>query len=131
MNHSIELNGVKCVCFNDYVVQAHFQNDLLISSKDMREIFRAIGMERSHHKGLVVVTLGEYSTLINEARALASGPEVTSVLAVDAIKMRDFGYRLAADFLRAIIGPCWRPGFFRHGVRLCLVARTTHLLEPQ
>ena len=99
MNHSIELNGLKRGILNDDVVQDHIQDDMLVSSKDVREIFHAIGMGRSHHKGLLVVTLGEHSTLTNEARALASGTEVQSVLAAEAIKMRDFGHQFAVNAL--------------------------------
>ncbi|MGV9013765.1 MAG: hypothetical protein ACOH13_14320 [Flavobacteriales bacterium] len=97
MNHSIELNGLKLVFLNDDVVHAHFKDDVLVTAEDVHEMFRAIGKERSGHKWLLAVTLGEHSTLTNEARALASGPEGDPFLAADAIVVRDFGHELAAN----------------------------------
>ncbi|MBK8582459.1 MAG: hypothetical protein IPL86_11685 [Flavobacteriales bacterium] len=57
----------------DDVVHAHFKNDVLGTVEDVHAMFEAIGKERNGRKGLLVVTVGEHSTLTNEARALASG----------------------------------------------------------
>ncbi|MBK9422086.1 MAG: hypothetical protein IPN44_13720 [Flavobacteriales bacterium] len=97
MSHSIELNGLKRGILNDDVVHAHFKDDVLVTGKEMHEMFHAIGNERSGHNWLLAVTLGEHCTLTKEARALASGPEGDPFLAADAIVVRDFGHELAAN----------------------------------
>lgn len=83
MSHSIELNGLKRGILNDDVVHAHFKDDVLVTAEEMHEMFRAIGNERSGHKWLLAVTLGEHCTFTNEARALASGPEDDPFLAAN------------------------------------------------
>ena len=97
MNQTIDLNSVQLLFLKDDVVHAHFKNDVLGTVEDVHAMFEAIGRERLGRKALLVVTVGEHSTLTNAARALASGPEGDTVLAADAIVLRDFGHQLAAN----------------------------------
>lgn len=97
MNQTIDLNSVQLLFLKDDVVHAHFKNDVLGKVEDVHEMFDTIDRERQGRKALLVVTMGEHSTLTNEARALASGPEGDRVLAADAIVLRDFSHQLAAN----------------------------------
>ena len=93
----IHMKAVDLSLLEDDVVHAHFKNDVLGTVEDVHELFETIGRERNGRKGLLVVTVGDRSTLTNEARALASSSEGDKVLAADAIVLRDFGHQLAAN----------------------------------
>lgn len=95
--HTIDLNAVLLTFLDGDVVHAHFKEDVLGEVEDVHAMFAAIAKERKGRKGLLMVTVGPHSTLTNEARALASGPEGDGVLAADAIVLRDFGHQLAAN----------------------------------
>jgi hypothetical protein len=95
--HTVDLGPVLLTFQDDDVVHAHFKDNVLADGNDVHAMFDAIGRERDGRKGLLMVTVGANSTLTNEARALASGPEGDHVLAADAIVLRDFGHQLAAN----------------------------------
>ena len=95
--HTIDLNAVVLTFLEGDVVHAHFKEDVLGEVDDVHAMFAAIAKERNGSKGLLMVTVGPRSTLTNEARAMASGPEGDSVLAADAIVLRDFGHQLSAN----------------------------------
>lgn len=97
MPGTIDMKAIELSFLEGDVVHAHFKNDVLGSVEDVHELFDTIGRERKDRKGLLLVTVGDWSTLTNEARALASGPEGDRVLAADAIVLRDFGHQLAAN----------------------------------
>ncbi|HQV38396.1 MAG: hypothetical protein IPO60_16495 [Flavobacteriales bacterium] len=97
MPGTIDMKAIELSFLEGDVVHAHFKNDVLGSVEDVHELFDTIGRERKDRKGLLLVTVGDRSTLTNEARALASGPEGDRVLAADAIVLRDFGHQLAAN----------------------------------
>ena len=84
MLQTIDMKAIELSFLEGDVVHAHFKNDIL-------------GRERKDRKGLLLVTVGDRSTLTNEARALASGPEGDRVLVADAIVLRDFGHQLVAN----------------------------------
>ena len=95
--HTIDLTAVLLTFLDGDVVHAHFKEDVLGKVEDVHAMFAAIATERKGRKGLLMVTIGPRSTLTNEARSLASGPEGDDVLAADAIVLRDFGHQLAAN----------------------------------
>lgn len=95
--HTIDLNAVLLTFLEGDVVHAHFNEGVLGEVDDVHAMFAAIAKERNGRKGLLMVTIGPNSTLSNEARALASGPEGDGVLAADAIVLRDFGHQLSAN----------------------------------
>ena len=97
MNHKIDLRSIELTFQEGDVVHAHFKDNVLGSLDDVHEMFDTIGKERKGRKGLLVVTIGPGSSLTNEARALASGPEGDRVLAADAIVLRDFGHQMSAN----------------------------------
>lgn len=97
MTLTVDMKAVELSFQEGDVVHAHFKNDVLGTAEDVHEMFDKIGRERQGRKALLVVTMGEHSTLTNAARALASGPEGDGVLAADAIVLRDFGHQLAAN----------------------------------
>lgn len=95
--HTIDLNAVLLTFLDGDVVHAHFKEGVTAEVHDVHAMFTTIAKERNGSKGLLMVTVGPDSTLTNEARALASGPEGDSVLAADAIVLRDFGHQLSAN----------------------------------
>lgn len=95
--HVVDLNAVMLSFLEDDVIHAQFKEGVLVSEDDVHEMFASVVRERGGRKGLLMVTLGDDSTLTNEARALASGPEGDGVLAADAIVLRDFGHQLVAN----------------------------------
>ena len=97
MTRTIDMKALELSFQEGDVVHAHFKNDVLGTEEDVHAMFDTIGRERHGRKALLVVTVGEHSTLTNEARALASGPEGDRVLAADAIVVRDFGHQLSAN----------------------------------
>ena len=48
-------------------------------------------------KALLMVSVGDKTTMTNEARAYASAPESSRYIAADAIILRDFSHQLAAN----------------------------------
>lgn len=60
-------------------------------------MFEALEAERKGRKVLLLVSVGEGTTMSNEARAYASSPESNVYVAADAIIVRDFSHQLAAN----------------------------------
>jgi hypothetical protein len=97
MKKTIDLDAVEVHFLEDDVVHAHFKPGHTGTVGDVRQLFATIEAERKHHKVLLMVSVGEGSTLTNEARALASSKEGDHIIAADAIIVRDFGHQLAAN----------------------------------
>lgn len=79
------------------IVHTHFKDHHLVSPEDVQLMFNAIRAERGDRKALLMVSVGEGTTMSNEARAHASSPESDGYIAADAIVVRDFGHQLAAN----------------------------------
>lgn len=79
------------------IVHAHFQNDHLVSPEEVQEMFDVIEHERNGKKALLVVTVGENTTMSNEARVHASSEASCKYIAADAIVLRDFAHNLTAN----------------------------------
>jgi len=79
------------------IVHTHFQDDHLVSPEEVQEMFDVIERERKGKKALLVVTVGENTTMSNEARAHASSEASCKYIAADAIVVRDFAHNLAAN----------------------------------
>ena len=60
-------------------------------------LFDAIEAHTGGRKVFLMVSVGEGTTMSNEARALASSEEASRYIAADAIVVRDFGHQLAAN----------------------------------
>lgn len=97
MKKTIELDAIQVHFLQDDVVHAHFKPGHTGTVEDVRELFATIEAERKHPKVLLMVSVGEGSTLTNEARAVASSKEGDHIIAADAIIVRDFGHQLAAN----------------------------------
>ncbi len=95
--HAVELEACTVTFVDDDIVHTHFKDDLLVSPEDVQVMFDAIRAERGTRKTLLMVSVGENTTMSNEARAYASSPESSEYIAADAIIVRDFGHQLAAN----------------------------------
>lgn len=99
--HTIQLDAVTLDFLEDDMVHAHFKDGHVGTVEDVKEMFIAIHLERKGRKALLMVSVGNGSTLSNEARAYASSEESNSVIAADAIIVRDFSHQLTANvFIR-------------------------------
>lgn len=79
------------------VVHTHFKEDRIVQASEVASMFDAIAEGRNGRKVLLVVSVGEGTTMSNEARAYASGADSDRYIAADAIIVRDFGHQLAAN----------------------------------
>jgi len=94
---TVELEA-SLVCFLEPdLVHAHFKDHRLVEPSDVQHMFDAIAEGRDGRKVLLVVSVGEGTTMSNEARAYASSEESNRYIAADAIIVRDFGHQLAAN----------------------------------
>ena len=95
--HSVELKACTVTFLDQDIVHTHFKDHHLVSPEEVQLMFDAIRAERGGTKALLMVSVGEGTTMSNEARAYASSPESDSYIAADAIVVRDFGHQLAAN----------------------------------
>jgi hypothetical protein len=79
------------------VVHTHFKDGRVVTVGEVQTMFEAIEAETHGRKVLLMVSVGENTTMSNEARAHASAPESNKYIAADAIVVRDFGHQLAAN----------------------------------
>lgn len=94
---TIELDVCTLIFIDEDIVHAHFKDGHTVSAAEVHEMFEAIAAERKGLKALLVVSVGENSTLSNEARTYASSEESSRFIAADAIVVRDFGHQLTAN----------------------------------
>jgi hypothetical protein len=68
-----------------------------VGPEEVQAMFDAIEAHSDGRKVLLMVTVGEQTTMSNEARAHASSGVSNELIAADAIVVRDFGHQLAAN----------------------------------
>ena len=95
--HVVELEACTVTFLDGDIVHTHFRDNHLVSPEDVQLMFDAIRAERGSRKALLMVSVGDNTTMSNEARAYASSPESSNYIAADAIIVRDFGHQLAAN----------------------------------
>jgi hypothetical protein len=96
-NRTLELESCTIAFKEGDVVHTHFKDGRIVSKEEVQQMFDAIAAERQGRKVLLVVSVGEGTTMSNDARAHASAPESNRYIAADAIVVRDFGHQLAAN----------------------------------
>lgn len=94
---TIELEACTVTFLEEDIVHVHFRDGRIVQPTEVQAMFDAIHRVRQGRKVLLMVSVGERTTMSNEARAYASGPESTAHIAADAIVVRDFGHQLAAN----------------------------------
>jgi len=95
--HVVELDACTVTFLEGDVVHTHFKDDHTVQDGDVQAMFDVVDAQRKGHKVLLLVTVGEGTTMTNEARALASAASANRYIAADAIVVRDFGHQLAAN----------------------------------
>jgi len=96
--HAIELESCTVTFIDAEIVHTHFKDDHLVSVEDVQAMFAAIAAERKGRKSLLMVSVGQNTTMSNEARGYAAqSAESNEHIAADAIIVRDFGHQLAAN----------------------------------
>jgi predicted ATPase len=95
--HVVELEACSVTFYDDGIVHTHFKDHHLVSPEEVQEMFETIEKERKGRKALLMVSVGEGTTMSNEARAHASSEASCKYIAADAIVVRDFGHQLAAN----------------------------------
>ncbi|MCB0794048.1 MAG: hypothetical protein KDB88_04870 [Flavobacteriales bacterium] len=99
--HQIDQTACTISFLENDIVHVHFKDGRVIEHDEVQLMFDAIEQERKGRKALLLVSVGEGSTMSNDARAFASGPESSRYIAADAIIQRDFSHSLAANvFMR-------------------------------
>jgi hypothetical protein len=93
----VDLEACTITFHEDDVVHTHFRDGRIVSDDEVRGMFEAIESHRNGRKVLLMVSVGEGTTMSNEARALASSEFSSRFIAADAIVVRDFGHQLAAN----------------------------------
>ncbi len=79
------------------IVHTHFKDEHLVTPEEVQEMFDVIEHERKGKKALLLVSVGNNTTMSNEARAHASSEASCKYIAADAIVVRDFAHNLAAN----------------------------------
>ncbi len=79
------------------VVHTHFKDGRIVQVPDVQAMLDATAEGRNGRKVLLMVSVGEGTSMSNEARIFASGPVSDRYIAADAIIVRDFGHQLAAN----------------------------------
>lgn len=95
--HVVELEACKVAFMEDGIVHTHFKDEHLVTPEEVQLMFETIEKERKGRKALLMVTVGDKTTMSNEARAHASSEASCKYIAADAIVVRDFGHQLAAN----------------------------------
>ncbi|MDQ3100670.1 MAG: hypothetical protein M3R08_04740 [Bacteroidota bacterium] len=94
---TVDLDSCTITFLEDDLVHTHFKDHRIVSEVEVQEMFDAIEAQRGGKKVLLMVSVGEETTMSNEARAFASSAESCKYIAADAIVVRDFGHQLAAN----------------------------------
>jgi hypothetical protein len=95
--HVVELKACTVAFLEGDIVHTHFKDHHLVTPEDVQSMFECIEKERNGRKALLMVSVGEATTMSNEARAHASSEASCKYIAADAIVVRDFGHQLAAN----------------------------------
>jgi hypothetical protein len=94
---TVELEACTVSFLGGDLVHTHFKDHRTVQTHEVQAMFDAIEAERHGRKVLLLVSVGEGTTMSNEARAYASAPASNRYIAADAIVVRDFGHQLAAN----------------------------------
>lgn len=95
--HVVELEVCTVAFLEGDVVHTHFKDQHLVQPEEVQLMFDTIQQVRGGRKALLMVTVGEGTTMTGEARAHASSEDSCKYIAADAIVVRDFGHQLAAN----------------------------------
>lgn len=93
----VELQACTVTFMEGDIVHTHFKDGFTVQDTEVQAMFDVVDAQRKGHKVLLLVTVGEGTTMTNEARALASAASANRYIAADAIVVRDFGHQLAAN----------------------------------
>ena len=95
--HVVDLEASTVTFLDGDIVHTHFKDSRTVEVEDVQAMLEAIAAERKGRKALLMVSVGNGTTMSNAARAFASAPESGRYIAADAIIVRDFGHQLAAN----------------------------------
>lgn len=95
--HVVELEACTVTFLDGDIVHTHFKDQHLVQPAEVQAMFDLIERERGGRKALLMVSVGEGTTMTGEARAHASSEASCKYIAADAIIVRDFGHQLAAN----------------------------------
>ncbi|MBL7953348.1 MAG: hypothetical protein JNM62_16700 [Flavobacteriales bacterium] len=95
--HVVELEACTVAFLDGDIVHTHFKDQHMVRPEEVQAMFDAIEQERQGRKALLMVSVGEGTSMTGEARAHASSEESCRYIAADAIVVRDFGHQLAAN----------------------------------
>lgn len=93
----MELEACTVAFLDGDIVHTHFKDKHLVQPEEVQAMFEVIEQERKGRKALLMVSVGEGTTMTGEARAHASSEASCRYIAADAIVVRDFGHQLAAN----------------------------------
>lgn len=94
---TVELDSCTITFLEDHLVHTHFKDHRVVSAVEVQEMFDSIEEQSGGRKVLLMVSIGDETTMSNEARAFASSEGSNRYIAADAIVVRDFGHQLAAN----------------------------------
>ncbi len=94
---TVELESCTITFLEEDLVHTHFRDHRIVSDQEVQHMFDAIEEQSGGRKILLMVSVGEGTSMSNEARALASSAGAGRYIAADAIIVRDFGHQLAAN----------------------------------
>lgn len=95
--HVVELEACTVAFLDGDVVHTHFKDGHLVQTEEVQAMFDVIEQERNGRKALLMVSVGEGTSMTGEARAHASSETSCKYIAADAIVVRDFVHQLAAN----------------------------------
>ena len=94
---TLELQSCMMTFLEPDLVHTHFRDHHTVTEAEVQEMFSAIEKESGGRRVLLMVSVGEGTSMSNEARAFASSESSNRYIAADAIVVRDFGHQLAAN----------------------------------
>lgn len=97
VERTIDLEACTISFLEKDTVHTHFKDNRTVSTDEVQAMFDAIEGERKGRKVLLLVTVGNGTTMSSESRAYASSEVSNRLIAADAIVVRDFGHQLAAN----------------------------------
>ncbi len=95
--HVVTLEACTVAFLEGDIVHTHFEDDHMVTPEEVQAMFDAIEAERKGRKALLMVSVGNNTTMSNEARAHASAEASNKYIAADAIVVRDFAHNLTAN----------------------------------
>lgn len=93
----VELEASTVTFLEEDVVHTHFKAQHLVQPSEVQAMFEVIGQERKGRKALLLVSMGEGTSMTADARVHASSEASCRYIAADAVVVRDFSHQLAAN----------------------------------